>query len=161
MVQLSDSSEPKTYNIVLGADGARSKVRKSLGIAFPGETLKQKLYVADFVEDGSQRDYAQIILANPELFIVFPVIDDIVRVVSNFPDFEGYASKVLKLKLTKKVWQSEFQLKNRHVEKMNEGSVYLAGDAAHVHAPIGGRGMNLGIEDVFIFSHLLKDGKLN
>ena len=39
---------------------------------------------------------------------------------------------------------------------MGVGNIYLAGDAAHIHAPIGGRGMNLGIEDVFVFSHLLK-----
>ena len=43
---------------------------------------------------------------------------------------------------------------------MNEGRVYLAGDSAHVHAPIGGRGMNLGMEDAFIFANLLKDEKL-
>lgn len=44
---------------------------------------------------------------------------------------------------------------------MNIGNIYLAGDAAHVHAPIGGRGMNLGIEDVFVFSHLLQDNRLH
>ena len=44
---------------------------------------------------------------------------------------------------------------------MNIGRVFLVGDAAHVHAPIGGRGMNLGIEDAFVFSHLLREGKLD
>ena len=43
-------------------------------------------------------------------------------------------------------------MNNRHVNKMSIGRVFLAGDAAHVHLPIGGRGMNLGIEDVFVFS---------
>jgi len=43
---------------------------------------------------------------------------------------------------------------------MNIGNVYFAGDAAHVHAPLGNRGMNLGIEDVFIFANLLQKGKV-
>ena len=44
---------------------------------------------------------------------------------------------------------------------MNIGNVFLMGDAAHVHAPIGGRGMNLGIEDAFVFANLLREGKLD
>lgn len=43
---------------------------------------------------------------------------------------------------------------------MNIGNVYFAGDSAHVHAPLGNRGMNLGIEDVYIFAKLLKAGKV-
>jgi len=43
---------------------------------------------------------------------------------------------------------------------MSKGRVFLGGDAVHVHIPAGGRGMNLGIEDVFIFSNLLREGKL-
>ena len=52
-------------------------------------------------------------------------------------------------------------MNNRHANKMSIGRVFLAGDAAHVHVPIGGRGMNLGIEDAFVFSYLLKEGKLD
>ena len=52
-------------------------------------------------------------------------------------------------------------MNNRHVNKMSIGRVFLAGDAAHVHLPIGGRGMNLGIEDAFVFAYLLKEGKLD
>lgn len=43
---------------------------------------------------------------------------------------------------------------------MSKGRVFLGGDAAHFHIPSGGRGMNLGIEDAFIFSNLLREGKL-
>ena len=60
------------------------------------------------------------------------------------------------MKLRECVWKSEFTINNRYVEKMSVGNIYLAGDAAHIHAPIGGRGMNLGIEDVFVFANLLK-----
>ena len=160
VVKLSDSDAPKSYNIVLGADGARSTVRKSLEIAFPGETLNQKIYLADYEFEDKNRDYFEGNFGNPETFLLFPVNKKVIRLIANFPDLETYAKKVCKMKLGRKVWESSFQLNNRYAEKMNVGGVFLAGDSAHVHAPIGGRGMNLGIEDAFVFSELLKANKL-
>ena len=45
--------------------------------------------------------------------------------------------------------------------KFQSGNIFLAGDAAHIHSPLGGRGMNIGIEDVFVFTDLLKNNKLS
>ena len=64
------------------------------------------------------------------------------------------------MKVGKKVWESSFPLNNRCVSAMSQHGIYLAGDSAHLHAPIAGRGMNLGIEDAYVFTQLLKLNKL-
>jgi 3-(3-hydroxy-phenyl)propionate hydroxylase len=57
-------------------------------------------------------------------------------------------------------WESEFCIANRIAGRFSKGPVFLAGDAAHVHAGIGARGMNLGIEDAWVFAELFHQGRL-
>ncbi len=52
-------------------------------------------------------------------------------------------------------WQSEFRISDRLVESYQRGNIFLAGDAAHIHSPVGGRGMNLGIEDAATLAWLI------
>jgi 2-polyprenyl-6-methoxyphenol hydroxylase-like FAD-dependent oxidoreductase len=54
------------------------------------------------------------------------------------------------------IWKSEFHISHRINEHLRVGNVFFAGDAAHIHSPIGARGMNLGLEDAFIFSRLVR-----
>lgn len=64
--------------------------------------------------------------------------------MGNSPDYLKNIP-VDKFSIVKISWRSEFLINNRFIEKMSIGNVYFAGDAAHVHAPLGNRGMNLGI----------------
>jgi 2-polyprenyl-6-methoxyphenol hydroxylase-like FAD-dependent oxidoreductase len=57
--------------------------------------------------------------------------------------------------------ESEFEIANRVAGRFSDGEIYLGGDAAHVHAGIGARGMNLGIEDAYVFARMLDDGTLH
>jgi len=69
--------------------------------------------------------------------------------ITNLPGFE------------KIVWQSEFEIHFAHVKEYGKGRVWLAGDAAHVHSPVGGRGMNLGIADGLRLADAILNGDFN
>ena len=58
------------------------------------------------------------------------------------------------------VWQSDFQVSHRINQNFQVGNIFFAGDAAHIHSPIGARGMNLGLEDAFVFSRLVRSGQI-
>jgi 2-polyprenyl-6-methoxyphenol hydroxylase-like FAD-dependent oxidoreductase len=69
---------------------------------------------------------------------------------------EDYLSCVpSRFKLGKEVWKSNFHVNHRLAKVFQQGRTFLAGDAAHIHSPVGGRGMNIGIEDAFVFTKLL------
>ena len=59
------------------------------------------------------------------------------------------------------MWESDFRIAHRVAATLCGGNVYLAGDAAHVHSPLGARGMNLGVEDAFVFSELAAANRLD
>ena len=56
-------------------------------------------------------------------------------------------------------WESPFRISHRQVDTYQKGSVFLAGDAAHIHSPVGARGMNLGIEDAAWLAWMIAEGK--
>ena len=58
------------------------------------------------------------------------------------------------------MWQSDFQVSHRINQHFQVGNVFFAGDAAHIHSPIGARGMNLGLEDAFVFTRLVRSGQM-
>jgi 2-polyprenyl-6-methoxyphenol hydroxylase-like FAD-dependent oxidoreductase len=73
--------------------------------------------------------------------------------ISNTEDYVSYVPS--RIKLGKEIWKSNFRVNHRLAHVLQEGRTFLAGDAGHIHSPIGGRGMNIGIEDAFVFSKLL------
>ena len=58
------------------------------------------------------------------------------------------------------IWESSFRVAHRVARRFQDGQAFLAGDAAHVHSPVGARGMNLGIEDVWVLSRLVASGAI-
>jgi 2-polyprenyl-6-methoxyphenol hydroxylase-like FAD-dependent oxidoreductase len=58
------------------------------------------------------------------------------------------------------VWKSTFTVNHRVCHHFHEGNVFLGGDAAHIHSPVGGRGMNIGFEDALVFTELFRKGQL-
>ncbi|MBM7048231.1 MULTISPECIES: NAD(P)/FAD-dependent oxidoreductase [Rhizobium] len=145
-------------DILVGADGAHSGVRKALGAGFPGEALEAYFYIADFRYDGPVDTHvAEISLFDPGMIGRLPVAADVIRYISTL---EGFESRIVHpAKVAEKTWTSQFRIHFRHVEPMAKGNVFLAGDAAHIHSPAGARGMNLGIEDACWLAWLIAEGR--
>jgi 2-polyprenyl-6-methoxyphenol hydroxylase-like FAD-dependent oxidoreductase len=150
--------ETATFDIVIGADGAHSVVRKAVGIGFPGEALESSFYLADFrYKKEIDPHFIEMQLVDPGMIGRIPVERDVLRFISTLPDFE---TKIVHPgPVAERLWASEFRIHFRHVEEMAKGNVFLAGDAAHIHSPAGARGMNLGIEDACWLAYLISEGR--
>ena len=149
--------------VVLASDGAGSTIRKALGIGFPGTAYDRPWRLIDAELDlppeaGIDPDAVQIVLV-PEggLFLVRHE-GSLWRLLGNIPDLK--APLPPGTKVGEVAWRSEFYIANRVAERFTQGAVHIAGDAAHVHAGIGARGMNLGIEDAYVFAILYDRGQL-
>jgi len=152
------TAEELAPDILIGADGAHSAVRKAAGLSFPGQALESSFYLADYqYPEPVDPHYVEIELVDPGMIGRLPVSGDTVRYLSTLPDFE----KRIRHPMPggQAVWVSNFRIHFRHVEKMSVGNVFVAGDAAHIHSPAGARGMNLGIEDACWLAYLISEGR--
>lgn len=155
---------------MLAADGAHSTVRHKLGIPFEGTSFHNEWHLADLpLKTSLAEDLAHVYFLDEGGFLFLirvvderdkePGADRIWRVIGNVPDLVG---RLVDAKPAGPVvWASSFHISHRINATLEQGRVYFAGDAAHVHSPIGARGMNLGIEDAWVFSRLLKTGRLS
>jgi 2-polyprenyl-6-methoxyphenol hydroxylase-like FAD-dependent oxidoreductase len=145
-----------------GCDGARSTVRESLAIGFPGGTYSGLFYVADVEASGPATDHElHVDLDDADLLIVFPMKGTgRVRLVGSvrdepksgdrgltFDDVKSRAIEHLKLTITKVNWFSTYRVHHRVAHSFRTERAFLLGDAAHIHSPVGGQGMNTGIGD--------------
>jgi 2-polyprenyl-6-methoxyphenol hydroxylase-like FAD-dependent oxidoreductase len=143
-----------------GCDGAGSTVRETLRIGFPGGTYQGLFYVADVDATGPATDgELHADLSHADFLIVFPMRGQgRVRLVGmvfehkgsgalTFDDVRGRAIDDLKLGVAKVNWFSTYRVHHRVAHHFREGRVLLLGDAAHIHSPVGGQGMNTGIGD--------------
>jgi 2-polyprenyl-6-methoxyphenol hydroxylase-like FAD-dependent oxidoreductase len=149
-------TEKLTPDIVIGADGAHSAVRKALGINFIGEAYEHDWGLADVHLEGLAPEELHIFDLSPLLIGFIPIRGDLFRVVADTTDVLDHLPSSVKVK--KVTWESQFRISHRQVETYQKGPVFLAGDAAHIHSPVGGRGMNLGIEDAAWLSYLIEQG---
>lgn len=156
-----DHVEETAASHVLGADGAHSAVRKSLGLDFPGTAYPEPWRLADVEMDGPFDPAEVVIFLLPSgLLFTIGMGEGRRRLASSGPDPLSLlpAEAVVRTVL----WQSEFRISHRIVAQYQKGRVFLAGDAAHIHSPAGARGMNLGIEDAVTFAkQLAEDGLEN
>ena len=150
---------------VVGADGTHSPVRHALGLGFAGETYEQALFLADVelawgLEHG--RAYAEI---TPGGFLMYFSLrgEGRYRVVGTLPPAmtgataiaPGEVQKVLdqhsglRPTITATRWTSVYRTHHRMARRFRVGRVFLVGDAAHIHSPAGGQGMNTGIGDAY------------
>jgi len=156
---------------LIGADGAHSTVRRALGIDFPGSDLAGELHLADApLATRLASDRAHVFASRAGGFrFLLPVVDPEAaeerggapcwRVVSDREDpLEGLRRAE---PTGPPVWSSSFTIGHRTAAAFASGRALLAGDAAHVHSPLGARGMNLGLEDAWVLAELAGRGRLD
>jgi len=145
---------------ICGCDGAHSCVRETLQIGFPGGTYEQLFYVADVkIARGFDRDL-HINLGEHILALMFPVrssgMQRLIGLVPpalsgrsaiGFEDIRGHVEPLFDIGVTQVNWFAMYRVHHRVAEKFRVGRAFLAGDAAHIHSPVGGQGMNTGIGD--------------
>ncbi|MBD1394109.1 FAD-dependent monooxygenase [Mucilaginibacter glaciei] len=164
-LQIGENTHTLTCDYVVGADGAHSMVRKQLGISFTGDTYQHQFYLADVQLDNPLNgDMVNFYLAKKGFAAVFPMPEErSFRIVASLPD--GLANKkdlnindVLPdlnettasvIHVAQLNWFTIYKLHHRMAEKFSEGRCFLIGDAAHIHSPVGGQGMNTGLQDAY------------
>jgi 2-polyprenyl-6-methoxyphenol hydroxylase-like FAD-dependent oxidoreductase len=156
------SSETCEAAYVAGCDGGHSVVRQQLNIEFPGGTYSHLFYVADVEAEGEvMNGELHVGLEKREFLAVFPLkADGRVRLVGTVRDeFENQREKLSWDDVSKRVvdwmhidvknvnWFSTYRVHHRVADNFRKGRAFLMGDAAHIHSPVGGQGMNTGIGD--------------
>ena len=165
-VELADGTQLRSRYLV-GCDGGRSTVRKLLGVGFPGEPTRVDTLLGE-VELTAPPETLNAVIAEvrktQKRFGAMPLGDGVYRLVAPAdgvaedrtvpPTLDELKQQVRKLAGTdfgvhSPRWLSRFGDATRLAERYRVGRVLLAGDAAHIHPPTGGQGLNLGIQDAF------------
>ncbi|NUS12344.1 MAG: NAD(P)-binding protein [Streptomyces sp.] len=157
----------------VGADGMHSAVREAAGIGFTGSAYPQSFVLADVRMDW--RPGAAEVSLNfhgDGLVVVAPLPGGRYRVVAiadeapHTPD-AAYVQALLdarspgQARVTEVVWGSRFRVHHRVADRYRAGRLLLAGDAAHVHSPAGGQGMNTGIQDAYALGLALAEDRVD
>jgi len=150
-----------SYDWVLGCDGAHSFVRKALDLDFPGGAYPFQWSLVDVdINAGASMEWGEVHLdPGRPVLLRFPIAPHRHRLISNGPDVLDRVPDSWSIGTLH--WSSDFTVSHRHVTAQGKGRVWLAGDAAHIHSPAGGRGMNLGIEDAVTFARFLRKDRLD
>ncbi len=168
VLQHADGTE-ETVEVswLIGCDGAHSVVRHQLGMEFHGSTLLSDWLLADVHLSGVSGPPAINIYWHAEgVLALFPLGGDRYRIIADLGESSGSigegnrptpaiedVQRVLDVRgpggveASNPVWLSSFSINERKVQDYRSGRVFLAGDAAHIHSPAGGQGMNTGMQD--------------
>jgi 2-polyprenyl-6-methoxyphenol hydroxylase-like FAD-dependent oxidoreductase len=147
---------------VAGCDGAHSTVRETLAIGFPGGTYNHLFYVADVEARGAAMNgEIHAALDATDFLAVFPLKDEWrARLVGTVRMDAGHRHETLswsdvsrrviewmRIDVERVHWFSTYHVHHRVANQFRKGRAFLLGDAAHIHSPVGGQGMNTGIGD--------------
>ncbi|MCV7172918.1 FAD-dependent oxidoreductase [Mycobacterium manitobense] len=154
-----DDGEVLRARYVVGADGIHSTVREHAGIGFIGGAYDESFVLADVRLTGDAPEEEVVLFwATAGLTVVAPLPDGSFRIVAPVADAPAEPSVAFvqqlldergagNVRVTEVVWGSRFRIQHRVADTYRAGRLLLVGDAAHVHSPAGGQGMNLGIQD--------------
>jgi 2-polyprenyl-6-methoxyphenol hydroxylase-like FAD-dependent oxidoreductase len=155
----------------IGADGMHSVIRQAAGIEFEGAAYEESFVLADVHLDWPLgRDEVSLFFSPDGLVVVAPLPDGSFRVVAtldNAPEHPGASDiqglidrrgpAMARSRVVDLIWSSRFRIHHRIAKAYRNGRLLLMGDAAHVHSPAGGQGMNTGLIDAVILGQLLAD----
>ena len=151
LVHGDGSRETARTPILLGADGAHSRVREVLGIPFEGSAFPEPWPLYDIhLNDPLDFETAHVSLVKRGLVFVLGLKRGLWRVFADVPEPLGRLPSGTVC--GEPEWQTTFHISHRLAVREALGRVVLAGDAAHIHSPAAARGMNLGIEDAYVFA---------
>lgn len=166
--QFDDGSRCRAHFLV-GADGMHSRVREASGIAFTGDSYGESFVLADVhLSGGVPHDEVILYFSPAGMVVVAPLPDHAHRIVATVDDAlevpdAAYVQALLDARGPEReravvrdvIWGSRFRVHHRVADTYRDRRVLLAGDAAHVHSPAGGQGMNVGILDALHLSNAL------
>jgi 2-polyprenyl-6-methoxyphenol hydroxylase-like FAD-dependent oxidoreductase len=150
---------------LLGCDGAHSAVRKLLGLTFEGNPYEERLVLADVtLETELAHDESHAFFSHDGVFAILPLPGaKRARLIGQLgpeapagePTLETFRELIrarvpgVAMKVSDPGWLAAFTIHHRMTNAYRKGRVFVSGDAAHIHSPLGGQGMNTGIQDAF------------
>ncbi len=150
---------------LIGCDGAHSKVREALQVPFSGAKVGLHFRLGDLELEGPDKlgDELRVYLHRGDVVFIGRLTENLYRVIVALhsaqetgdeksqlttADFQEPMDRAgIKLKVLSSAWMTPFHVNDRQAEHTRIGNVCLAGDASHIHSPVGGQGMNTGIQD--------------
>lgn len=146
---------------IIACDGARSTVRELAQVPFKGRDIEQQFVLADVTAKTSiPSDQLSVYYTREGVLAVFPMESGEIRLVADSPGHAKNPDEVnietitqnradRNFKITANNWQSTFWIHSKVIEKMRADRIFFCGDAAHIHSPAGGQGMNTGMQDAY------------
>ena len=157
--------QTKRFNWIIGADGAHSIVRDYMPVKFEGGKYPNRFWLADAkVEGVVQPDFVNVMFAKKGFAIFFPMAGKKrYRVIGILPrdwkdDREIHISELndilkkeyeIDVTISDSHWTATYNIHHRKTDQFRYKRFFLGGDAAHIHSPVGGQGMNTGLQDMY------------